>query len=221
PQVVEVEDEVAAPEPVPVERLRGYLALSARYTLGLVRAVGWRLRLGPLTLLQMGEPRLEADAVAWPIEGGLLAAEPGGELEAGCRAGRLRAVLRGYRPRLPRPLYDLTQLPYHHAVSRLVLLQLRGREPLPGAPAEPRARLLAGALDLALCAAVSRRRLRALPAVYAGYHLVAWSLSGQTLGGALCGLRVLAVDGSRVTPAQALVRLLAGDRAAGTAVVRA
>ena len=105
-------------------------------------------------------------------------------------------------------------------MTRLALLQLRGREPLPGAPAEPRARLAAAALDLALCAAVSRRRIRAFPAVWAAYHLVAWSLAGQTVGGALCGVCLRSVDGSRATPAQALVRLLAGDRAAGTALIK-
>ena len=221
PQVVDVEDVVAAPLPVPVERLReGFLAVTARYTLGLVRASGWRLRLGPLTLLDFGEPRTSPAGVAWPIRGGLLAAGPGGDLEVAWEAGRLRGGVRGYRPRVPRALYDLTQRPFHRSVTRLVLLQLRGREPLPGALAEPRARLAAAALDLALCAAVSRRRIRAFPAVWAAYHLVAWSLAGQTLGGALCGMRVRSVDGSRATPAQALVRLLAGDRAAGTALIK-
>jgi hypothetical protein len=222
PHVVDVEDAVAAPLPVPVERLReGFLAVTARYTLGLVRATAWRLRLGPLTLLDFGEPRTSGSGVAWPIRGGLLASGPGGDLEVAWEAGRLRGGVRGYRPLLPRTLYELTQRPFHRSVTRLVLLQLRGREPLPGVPAEPRARLAAAALDLALCAAVSRRRARAFPAVWAAYQVVAWSLAGQTLGGALCAVRVRSVDGSRATPAQALVRLVAGDRAAGTATVRA
>ncbi len=222
PQVVDVEDAVAAPLPVAVERMReGFLPLTARYTLGLVRAAAWRLRLGPLTLLDFGDPRSGASDVSWPIRGGLLASGPGGELEVGWQAGRLRGGVHGYRPRVPDALYDLSQRPFHHAVTRLALLQLRGREPLPGEPPAPRPRLAAAALDLALCAAVSRRRLRVLPAVYAAYHVAAWSVAGQTLGEALCGVRLRAVDGSRVTPAQALVRLLAGDRAAGTAAVKA
>jgi len=220
--VVDVEDVVAAPAPVPVERLRDrFLALSARYTLGIVQAAAWCLRLGPLTLIDFGEPRTRSGSVTWPIAGGLLVAAPGGELHVGWTEGRLRGGLRGYRPLLPIPLYDLTQRPLHRALTRLALLQLRGREPLPGEPASERARMLATGIDLALCAALSRRRPRAFPAVYAAYHLAAWSLAGGTLGGALLGLRVKAVDGSRVTPPQAVVRLVAGDRAAGTAVVRA
>ena len=49
------------------------------------------------------------------------------------------------------------------------------------------------------------RRLRALPALVAAYHLAAWSLVGQTLGGRVLGLRVVSVDGGPVSPAQAVI----------------
>ncbi len=219
--MVDLTDTVGAPETVPTERLRDrFLSLTARYTLGIVRAANWCLRLGPVPILEFGEPRSASDGVTWPIAGGLLAAEPGGELALSWRESRLSSSVRGYRPRLPRPLYDLTQRPFHHEITRLVLLQLRGRDPLPGPTPDRRSRLLACAFDVALCAAVAGRRRQALPTVYAAYHLAAWSLAGRTVGGALFGLRLKSVDGTRVTPGQALVRLVAGDRAAGTAVVR-
>ena len=208
--VVDVEDRVRAPRPVPGEQIgRGFLTLTSSYMLGLAR---------------VDAGRLDEHGVRWPIRGGLLAARAGGDLEVRWREGELAGRLHGYAPWLPLPLYRLTQLPFHHAVTRLTLLQLRGRDPLPGEPAGLRSLGLGAALDLALCAALARgagrRRVLALAGVYAGYHLAAWTLAGRTLGGGLCGWRVVAVDGSSVTAPQALVRLLAGGRASGTAAVR-
>jgi hypothetical protein len=224
-QVVDVEDSVRAPRPVPAARLRtGFLALTSRYTGGLVRGTPWRFRLGPLDLITFGDPDESANAVRWPVTGGALTARPGGWVGFEWEGGELRGHLAGWAPRLPLPLYRVTQLLVHHAVTRLTLLQLRGRDPLPGEPAGQRSRVLAAGVDLALCVAVARaarrRRWKALAGVYAGYHVAAWALAGRTAGGALFGTRLLAVDGSRATLAQALVRLLAGDAAAGTAVVR-
>jgi hypothetical protein len=224
--VVDLENRVGAPRPVPADRLReGFLPVTTRYTLGLVQPGQWRLRFGPLTLLEFGDPEAGEHGVCWPIRGGLLAARAGGRVQIRWLDGELRGRVEDYAPRLPGPLYRLTQLPFHHAVMRLTLLQLRGRDPLPGEPAGRRSRSLAAAVDLALCTALAsraghRRRLAVAAALYATYNLAAWSLAGKTLGGALFGLRVLSVDGSRITPPQALVRLLAGDQAAGTAVIR-
>jgi uncharacterized RDD family membrane protein YckC len=39
------------------------------------------------------------------------------------------------------------------------------------------------------------------------YHVACWSLFGRTFGGAVMRQRVVAWDGSKVTPAQALFRL--------------
>jgi hypothetical protein len=225
-QVVDVHDSVRAPHPVPVPRLRsGFLPLTSRYTAWLVRGTPWRFSIGPVSLITFGEPETTATGVRWPITGGLLSARPGGGVGFEWVDGELRGSVEGWEPRLPLPLYEVTQLLIHHAVMRLTLLQLRGRDPLPGEPAGQRSRVLAAATDLALCAAVAslarRRRWTALAGVYAGYHAAAWTLAGTTAGGALFGTRLLAVDGSRVTLPQALVRLLAGDAAAGTAVVRA
>ncbi len=224
-QVVDLEDRVGAPRPVPAERMRrGFLPLASSYTLWLTQAGQWRVRLGPLTLIEFGEPEADQHGVSWPIQGGRLAARAGGRLALRWQDGELKGRLEDYAPRLPGPLYRVTQLPFHHAVMRLTLLQLRGRDPLPGEPAGRRSRTLAAAVDLALCAALARtagrRRGLALAGLYAGYHLAAWSVAGKTLGGALFGLRLLSVDGSRLTPPQALVRLLAGDQAAGAAVIR-
>jgi uncharacterized RDD family membrane protein YckC len=60
-----------------------------------------------------------------------------------------------------------------------------------------------------MAAVIGRRRPR-LPVVLgiaAGYHLACWSLSGVTLGGAVMKQRVIAVDGSKLSLGQALVRL--------------
>src|SRR5947207_3413989 len=115
--VVDVEDRVRAPRPVPGERIRrGFLTLSSGYTLGLARAEPTRVRLGPLTLLEFGDPELTEHGVRWPIRGGLLAARAGGWLEVRWQDGELAGRLHGYEPWLPQPLYRLTQRPFHHAV---------------------------------------------------------------------------------------------------------
>jgi uncharacterized RDD family membrane protein YckC len=79
-------------------------------------------------------------------------------------------------------------------------------------PAEPTRRIAAGVIDVGLCAALAaasgrRRRLPALLGIATAYHIACWSTSGRTLGGMLMGQRVVAVDGSRATVGQALVRL--------------
>jgi uncharacterized RDD family membrane protein YckC len=123
----------------------------------------------------------------------------------------------------------------HHLVTRLHLLRVRGRRPSPGVPAEPTRRIAAAAIDLGLCAALAasigrRRRLPALLGIAAAYHVACWSLSGRTFGGLLMRQRVVAIDGSRPTVGQALVRLAAlpvaalrlraiHDEVAGTDVV--
>jgi hypothetical protein len=211
------------------------MAGTAAATLGLVQVRDGSLVAGPVELLHFGEPRTTADDVTWPIEGGVLAAEPGGRLRLSISGGRLVARVEGYRPSLPRSLYSVTQLPLHHALVRLVLLQLRGRRPSPGVPADVSTRLAAGVIDVGICALITlavarRRRVRAFAAIAAGYHIAAWSVSGRTIGGALMRQRVVAVDGSRPTPIQSALRLIAlpfaalrframHDEVAGTDVV--
>ena len=232
-----VEDVVWAPlEPGPGLLLDGFFREVTCLSGGLVRGERWRLRLGPLTLFRFGEPRLAPGGWSWPIAGGLLVGRPGGSLAFAWRDGRLWQTLEGYRPRLPAPLYRRTQLPLHHAVSRLVLLRLRGRAPSPGVPAAPVQRLAAAAADLALCAGLAallpRRRLLALGPLAAAYHLAFWAAAGSTPGGRLLGQRVVSVDGMPLSPAQAGLRLLAlplgvrrlralHDELAGTEVILA
>ena len=209
---ISVEDAVAAPLPPDQELLReGFFREVTTLTAGLVRGEHWRLRLGPVILFAFAEPRPEPDGWSYPITGGLLVGHAGGSLAFGWQGGRLRQTLEGYRPRLPWALYRLTQLPAHHTVSRLLLLRLRGRDPAPGVPAGAAQRLAAATVDLGLCAAVAsqapKRRLLAFGTLAAAYHLGFWA-AGGTPGGRLLGQRLISIDSSTVSPAQALLRLL-------------
>lgn len=180
-------------------------------TFGLVRFRGNSIVLGPLALLRFGSPKVTRTAVEWPIEGGLLARRGGGRWRLRAAAGRVEAVVEGYTPRLPRPLYSFTHLQVHQLFTRLYLLRLRGRDPSPGAAAPSTDRFRAGTVDLAFCVMLAgfngRPRLRRTLFVVAAYHVACWSIWGRTLGGLVMRQRVVAVDGSRLTPAQSLLRL--------------
>lgn len=210
-----VEDSVEAPRPPTASVLRErFMRDTAALTLGVVQQRDGALVAGPVELLRFGEVQTDDRGVTWPIEGGALAGEPGGRFRVFVEDGRLVARVEAYRPSLPKPVYSLTQLVVHHALVRLVLLRLRGRRPAAGVPADVSRRIAAGAIDVAICGALTlglarRRRLRAFAAITAGYHVAAWSVSGRTIGGALMGQRVVAIDGSRATPVQAMLRLIA------------
>ena len=212
---VAVEDSVAAPRPLSGAWLRDrYFASAPAITHGLITWHDDALWLGPLELIRFGEAEVGERDVSWPIAGGLLAASPGGRLQIESGDRILVARLEDYRPSLPRILYALTQLQVHHALVRLQLLRLRGRNPAPGVPADPGRRLAAGAIDAAVCAALAfaiarRRRGIGLLGVAAGYHVACWSVSGRTLGGVLMRQRVVAVDGSRPSVPQSVLRFLA------------
>ena len=184
-----------------------------KLTLGLVRGRDDSLWFGPLELLRFGPARVTRTGVEWPIEGGLATRAPGGRLRFEAVNGRLVASVEDYEPLLPRALYVLTQLPFHHLWTRLHLLRVRGRQPAPGVPVDPGRRLGAAAIDACVClalAAVIGRRRRSIPVLFgiaAGYHVACWSLSGRTLGGAVMEQRVVAVDGSGLSAGQAIVRL--------------
>jgi hypothetical protein len=212
---VSVEDSVLSHNSVSGRALRaGFLADVPPLTLRLVHVRGNSLMFGPVELLRFGRPKVTRTAVEWPIEGGLFARGPGGRWRIQSSGGRLVASIDGYRPLLPRVLYVSVHLPVHHLFTRLYLLRLRGRDPAAGPSATSSSRLRAAAVDLAFCAALTglvarRPRVRLLIGVTAGYHLACWTISGRTLGGLVMRQRVVAVDGSRLTPSQALVRLLA------------
>jgi hypothetical protein len=233
---VDVEDSVAMPRGVTGKALRdGFLRDIAALTVGLIRASDNSLYLGPIELLRFGFATVAPTRVDWPIEGGMAVRAPGGHLTIQTAGGRLVSSVQGYQPRLPLPLYTLTQLPIHHLVTRLHLLRVRGRQPAPGVPVEPAMRVAAAAIDVALCAALAAasprgRRLPALIGITACYHVACWSLSGRTLGGLAMKQRVVAVDGSKPSAGQAVVRLAAlplsvlrlramHDEVAGTDVV--
>jgi uncharacterized RDD family membrane protein YckC len=78
-------------------------------------------------------------------------------------------------------------------------------------PADVSARLAAAAIDAGICAGIALlagrgRRTRTFLAIAAGYHIAAWAVSGRTLGGAVMRQRVVSVDGSRPSVAQAALR---------------
>jgi len=232
---VTVQDSVTSAQPTTGQILRDrFLAEMPALTLRLIRARGNSLRIGPIELLRFGRPSVTSSAVEWPIEGGMLVGSPGGRWRIAASDDQLVASVEGYRPMLPRQVYALTQLHVHHLLTRLFLLRLRGRVPEVGVPAPSKERMQAAAVDLALCFTLGRlfgRKPRLLLGIAAGYHIVCWSTSGQTLGGMVTRQRVVAIDGSRVSPLQATVRLAAlplswalrrpvHDEFAGTKVIR-
>ena len=194
-------------------RLRdAYVDSLPAMTLGLIRFKGQTITLGPLELLRFGAPVTTRNSVTWPIEGGLLARRPGGQWRIQATGRMVDATVTGYVPRLPRLLYVLSHLHVHLLFTRTFLLRLRGREPMPGTQAPSEDRVSAATVDLAMCWTLAgfverRHRLKTFLAVAAVYHVVCWTLTGRTLGGAVMGQRVVAVDGTRVTPQQAMLRL--------------
>ena len=210
---VQIEDSVATPNMVTGRSLEStFWSDIDALTLGLIRGGENTIRLGPLELIRFGRPTVTRNSVQWPIEGGLLTRAPGGQLRVELLYGRLVASVDGYRPMLPRFLYMLTQLPIHHLWTRLHLLRLRGRQPAPGRPADPSRRLAAAVIDAGVCLTLAiafgrPRQIPTLVGIAAGYHLACWSISGRTLGGAVMNQRVVAVDGSKVSFGQAIVRL--------------
>jgi hypothetical protein len=212
---VSTQDSVGiAREPTGRELRDAYLHDIRNLTFGLVHARGDAIYVGPLELLRFGPPVVTSSAVEWPIEGGITTAAPGGTFRIEGANGRLTASVDGYHPRLPLPLYGLSQLPVHQLLIRLYLLRVRGREPAPGVAAAPPDRVRAAAVDVAFCLTLAgllgrRRRLPMLLGIAAAYHIACWSTSGRTLGGLVMRQRVVAVDGSRLTVTQSAFRLLA------------
>jgi len=211
---VDTQDSIAMDQAPDGDSLRlAFGATVQAFTLGLVTMRGSSLVAGRLELLRFGRPKIDAESVEWPIEGGLLARSGGGSWRLASKDGRVTATVRGYMPRLPRPLYTLSHLQVHLLFTRVLLLRLRGREPEPGRPAPRPNRLRAASVDVALCLTLAgifgrRRRPLTLLAITAGYHVACWTISGRTLGGVVMRQRVVAVDGSRLTPQQSLLRFV-------------
>jgi hypothetical protein len=233
---VTFDDSVASSRAASGRQLReAFFEDMSTLTLGLVRARGSSLFVGPVEIIRFGPPKTGRTSVELPIEGGLAVRKPGGHLRIAASKGRLIASVDGYSPWLPLPIYVLTQLPFHHTVMRLHLLRERGRLPMPGMPAPPAGRIAAGVIDAGFCTAATllafqHRRLLALAAITAGYHIACWSVAGRTVGGVIVRQRIVSVDGSRVSPGQSMVRLLAlpiaamrlraiHDQIAGTEVI--
>jgi hypothetical protein len=182
-------------------------------TFRLAKRRGNAIMIGPVELLRLGEPRVDAHAVEWPIQGGLLAGAAGGRWRVDVVEGRATASIDQFQPSLPRPLYSATHLQVHLLFTRLFLLRLRGRDNPPAVRASPRSRLDAATVDVAFCLTLNRvfsRRVRPLTgvALLAGYHLACWTVSGRTLGGTVLRQRVVSADGRPVTVPQAVLRLV-------------
>ncbi|HEX2713570.1 MAG TPA: RDD family protein, partial [Candidatus Acidoferrales bacterium] len=209
---VDTQDSIAMGRPPDGDGLRvAFVETVHALTLGLVTMRGSSLTAGRLELLRFGAAKITRNAVEWPIEGGLLARAGGGSWRLASADGRVTATVKGYMPLLPRLVYSLSHLQVHLLFTRLLLLRVRGREPAPGRPASRTDRLRAASIDLAFCLTLAgifgrRRRLGTLLAFTAGYHVACWSISGRTLGGVVMRHRVVALDGSRLTPQQSLLR---------------
>ena len=208
---VATRDSVAIARPTSGARLRdSYVESISALTFGLIRFRGDTLVLGPIELLRFGRPSVTRTAVDWPIEGGLLSRKPGGHWRIQSSGGRVEASVTGYVPRLPRSIYMVSHLHVHLLFTRLYLLRLRGRELAPAVVAAPPDRFRAATVDVAFCLTLTRftgrRSWMRVLAVAAIYHIVCWSTSGRTLGGLVLRQRVVAVDGSRLTTAQAILR---------------
>lgn len=211
---VTVEDSVATSAPLSGGMLRSaFMPSISTVTLGIIRLRDRALYLGPVAIHRFGPPRTATNSVTWPITGGLLTASPGGSLTIESTATELKATVDGYRPMLPRSIYEQTQLRLHHALVRLQLLRLAELNP-PGKPASLGSRASAAGIDLAVCASLAlvlarRRRFTAFATIAAGYHVACWTTSGRTLGGLITRQRVVALDGSRLSLVQAALRLAA------------
>jgi len=222
-----VEDAVATSAPMSGDLLRReFMSSIGAVTLGIVTMRDRSLRIGPFELIRFGRPKTSARGVSWPIAGGLLAAEPGGSFDIESVDGQLRATLNGYSPRLPRALYEQTQLRLHHGLVRIQLLRMAEYRP-PGQPASLGARVAAAAIDVAACAGFSlvlgrRRPFGAFLRIAAAYHVVSWSTTGRTLGGRVMRQRVVSVDGSRLSLVQVFLRLATPlqDHVSATTVIQ-
>jgi len=210
---VSTEASVEVREPLSGARLRdAYVDSVSRLTFGLARFRDGAVRAGPLTLLRFGPPAVTDEAVEWPIEGGLLAGTRGGTWRIRSAGGHVEATVTAFRPRLPRPLYAASHLQVHELFTRLFLLQLRGREPLPGRSVRREDRFRAASVDAALCLTLARMTGRRRPGrtltMAAAYHVLCWSVWGRTLGGIVMRQRVVASDGSPLSPQQAALRFV-------------
>lgn len=210
---VSTRDKVESAQPLTGQRLRdGYAETVSAVTLGLVKVRANSVVAGPLTFLRFGKPKVTRNSVDWAIEGGLLAGRPGGSLHVQASGGGIEATVTGYAPSLPRPIYDLTQLQVHRLFTRLYLLRLRGHEPAPGVRPTGPDRFRAASVDVAFVLTMARltgrRKIGSTLLIAASYHVACWSTFGRTLGGLVMRQRVVAVDGSRLSPAQALFRFL-------------
>src|SRR5258708_19629941 len=102
---VSTHDSVAITRKLTGGELRdGYLHDIQDLTLGLVRARGRSLCLGPLELLRFGPATVTASPVEWPIDGGLTALEPVGTFRLEDDGARLPPSFPRYTPHHPLPL---------------------------------------------------------------------------------------------------------------------
>lgn len=223
---VTVEDAVPTSAPVSGDVLAQFMPSISTVTLGIVQMRDRTQYLGPLAVHTFGPPNVTTNSVTWPITGGLLSASAGGTITVESTGTELRARVEGYRPMLPRSVYEQTQLRLHHALVRVQLLRLAELIP-PGEPATPSSMIAAAAIDIAACAGFSlvlarRRRIGAFLQIALAYHVVSWTTTGRTPGNRVMRQRVVSRDGSRVNLVQAALRLALPfrDDVSATTVIR-
>lgn len=209
---VTVEDSVPTSAPVSGDLLRtAFMPSISTVTLGIVRLRDLTQFVGPFAVHRFGRPTTAKNSVTWPIEGGLLSATPGGSITIESTGTELKARVEGYRPMLPRAIYERTQLHMHHALVRIQLLRIAQLAP-PGEPASMPSRVAAAGIDVAVCAGLTlvmarRRPFGGFLRIAAAYHVVAWTTTGRTFGNRVLRQRVVSRDGSPITLVQALLRL--------------
>lgn len=232
---IDTTDSIEVARPFDGAALRNsYVDSVGALTLGLARFRNNEIKVGPVVMLRFGKPQVGPNFVEWPIEGGLLA-KGGGKWRIEATNGKVQATATGHRPALSRLAYDLSHRHVHLLLTRLYLLRLRAHEPPPGPEASREDRARSAAVDVAFCLTVAGvaglRRPRRTLLLLTAYHVACWSLTGRTLGGLVMRERVVSLDGSRLTPAQALFRFAlfpvswlsqrpVHDEIAGTTVIK-
>lgn len=106
-----------------------YWSFLRRHTVGLIQprlskgGVDITLLGGP-TLIHLGGPTQSPNRITWPVQWGLLVGRSGGIFSFTLQEGYLEMKLDSFVPRLPRPLYLLTQNLLHCWIGNSLLKEL-------------------------------------------------------------------------------------------------
>jgi hypothetical protein len=104
-----------------LRRLGGYLLWQTRWS-----PDSACVKFLPFTLIRFGATRREDDREVLTVANAIFSRH-GGTLAFVRKGGRVRVELRGFRPRVAMPIYEVFQLPIHAALSRSFLAWLARR----------------------------------------------------------------------------------------------